>query len=116
MAEVTLVLRSDTPLPTNQHGLPDRHISHAELRSGHGAHPRVQDRLQRFAAEHDLQVAEMDLSRRIARLRGRDAQLRAAFHANGKSASVPRALREDVEAVLGLGAAHRAYRRPIARM
>src|SRR3954452_6768424 len=107
---VTLTLRRRGDAPAGP-------VDRAEFAERFGADPADIERVEEFAADHDLEVVEADRARRTVVVRGRIADLSAAFGADlalyehpelgtfrGRTGvmSVPADIGGAVESVLGL--------------
>ena len=110
IAEVTLTLR-------RRGGEPDGPVDRAEFAERFGADPDDVKRVEDFAAEHGLEVVETSVPRRVVVLRGRLADLGAAFgtdlalykspelgtfRSRGATMAVPASIHDALESVLGL--------------
>ncbi len=132
--EITLVLRPKNPVPELSYApatgsAKPGHLTysqfHSQFADRHAADPDDIALLRTFARDHMLDVLEIDASRRTVRISGTaesiDAAFRAAHHAReasppvtlAGSASIPPALENIVEAVLGINTAHVARRQKI---
>jgi kumamolisin len=112
LAEVTLTLRRRGPDPD-----PGERVDRAEFARRYGADPADIERVEDFAADHGLDVVEADPARRTVVVRGRLADLSAAFDTGfalyehpdlglfrGRvgAVTVPSHLGDALESVLGL--------------
>ncbi|MCY1030632.1 S53 family peptidase [Corallococcus sp. BB11-1] len=117
--EVTLVLRPGVPLPTVEElcaAPPRPPLSHEAFEAKYGTAKKDLAAVERFAKEHRLRILSVQRDRGLVRLEGPAAAIRKAFgvdlkrFAQGKRSflfhskpvTLPRALRDVVEGVLGL--------------